>query len=218
MPSKPPTKMRGGRAWPIMRGRCRSHENAERQKILEQFEATPEFVVMFLPGETFSARRWNRSGLIEQECCNGYSRVADHADRAAESRCLRWNQEKLARKRAADQRTRQRIARPPAASRRTYHIGRHRTGPSGRVLQQSGWLARKRVLVSARKFAELGASVVEDIPELAPIETTSRALSFEWDEEDISTDAPQDERKAARLAWTVLGGSRCIRARGSRHR
>jgi len=22
MPSKPPTKMRGGRAWPIMRGRC----------------------------------------------------------------------------------------------------------------------------------------------------------------------------------------------------
>jgi DNA recombination protein RmuC len=40
-----------------------------------------------------------------------------------------------------------------------------------------------RVLVSARKFAELGASVAEDIPELAPIETTARALSFQWDEE-----------------------------------
>jgi hypothetical protein len=39
------------------------------------------------------------------------------------------------------------------------------------------------VLVSARKFAELGASVAEDIPELEPIETTARALSFEWDEE-----------------------------------
>src|SRR5580698_8883252 len=40
-----------------------------------------------------------------------------------------------------------------------------------------------RVLVSARKFTELGASVAEDIPELAPIETTARALSFEWDDE-----------------------------------
>jgi DNA recombination protein RmuC len=40
-----------------------------------------------------------------------------------------------------------------------------------------------RVLVSARKFAELGASVAEDIPEVAPIETTARALSFDWDDE-----------------------------------
>jgi DNA recombination protein RmuC len=41
-----------------------------------------------------------------------------------------------------------------------------------------------RVLVSARKFGELGASVAEDIPELEPIETTARALSFDWDDED----------------------------------
>jgi DNA recombination protein RmuC len=40
-----------------------------------------------------------------------------------------------------------------------------------------------RVLVSARKFAELGASVAEDIPDLEPIETTARALSFDWDED-----------------------------------
>jgi DNA recombination protein RmuC len=40
-----------------------------------------------------------------------------------------------------------------------------------------------RVLVSARRFADLGASVTEDIPALEPIETTSRALSFEWEEE-----------------------------------
>jgi hypothetical protein len=42
----------------------------------------------------------------------------------------------------------------------------------------------------------LGASVADDIPELAPIETTARALSFEWDEEDIAPEAPEDERKA----------------------
>ena len=51
-----------------------------------------------------------------------------------------------------------------------------------------------RVLVSARKFAELGASVAEDIPALEPIETTARALSFEWDEEP--TEIPSGDRKA----------------------
>jgi DNA recombination protein RmuC len=58
-----------------------------------------------------------------------------------------------------------------------------------------------RVLVSARKFSELGASVAEDIPELEPIETTARALSFEWDDEAVievpKLEAPKkDERKA----------------------
>jgi DNA recombination protein RmuC len=51
-----------------------------------------------------------------------------------------------------------------------------------------------RVLVSARKFAELGTSVAEQIPELEPIETTSRALSFEWDEEPAEISG--SERKA----------------------
>jgi DNA recombination protein RmuC len=44
-----------------------------------------------------------------------------------------------------------------------------------------------RVLVSARKFAELGAAVAEDIPDLEPIETTSRALSFDWDDDNRET-------------------------------
>jgi len=53
-----------------------------------------------------------------------------------------------------------------------------------------------RVLVSARKFAELGASVADDIPELAPIETTARALSFDWEEDEASPEAAGDERQA----------------------
>jgi DNA recombination protein RmuC len=49
-----------------------------------------------------------------------------------------------------------------------------------------------RVLVSARKFTELGAPVAEDIPELEPIETTARALSFDWDDEAPLLEAPED--------------------------
>jgi hypothetical protein len=52
------------------------------------------------------------------------------------------------------------------------------------------------VLVSARKFAELGASVADDIPELEPIETTARALSFDWDEAEIPPETTANKRKA----------------------
>jgi hypothetical protein len=41
----------------------------------------------------------------------------------------------------------------------------------------------------------LGASVAEDIPELAPIETTARALSFDWGDEP--TDPPISEKRKA---------------------
>ena len=51
-----------------------------------------------------------------------------------------------------------------------------------------------RVLVSARKFVELGARAAEDIPELEPIETSSRTLAFDWDEEAPKT-SPTDQRK-----------------------
>ena len=51
-----------------------------------------------------------------------------------------------------------------------------------------------RVLVSARKSAELGTSVAEDIPELEPIETTARAFSFEWDEEDELAESERERK------------------------
>jgi DNA recombination protein RmuC len=39
-----------------------------------------------------------------------------------------------------------------------------------------------RVMVSARKFVELGAPVTEEIAELSPIETTTRNLTLEFDD------------------------------------
>jgi DNA recombination protein RmuC len=40
-----------------------------------------------------------------------------------------------------------------------------------------------RVMVTARKFPELGAAITEEIPELNQIETTTRTLSLDWGEE-----------------------------------
>jgi DNA recombination protein RmuC len=163
----------------------------------EQFDPTPEFVVMFLPGETFfSAALEQDPGLIEQG-------VLNHVIPASPTTLIAllkavaygWNQEKLARNAqqisllGKELHDRLRLL--------TTHITAMGTGLDRAVESYNKTVGslESRVLVSARKFAELGASVAEDIPELEPIETTSRALSFEWGDED-SPEAAEEGRKA----------------------
>ncbi len=163
----------------------------------EQFESTPEFVVMFLPGETFfSAALEQDSSLIEQGVLQ---RVipASPTTLIALLKAINygWNQEKLARNAqqisvlGKELHDRLRLL--------ASHITSVGTGLDRAVESYNKAVGslESRVLVSARKFAELGASVAEDIPELEPIETTARALSFEWDEE-LPSEAEQSESKA----------------------
>src|SRR5277367_4403762 len=164
----------------------------------EQSESTPEFVVMFLPGETFfSAALEQDPALIEQGVLNRVIPASPTTLIALlKAVAYGWNQEKLARN-----------AQQISALGKELHDRLRLL--AGHITQVGTSLDRavesynkavgsleSRVLVSARKFAELGASVAEDIPELEPIETTARALSFDWGEEDIAPDAPEDERKA----------------------
>ncbi len=166
------------------------------KKYWEQFESTPEFVVMFLPGETFfSAALEQDTGLIEHGVLN---RVipASPTTLIALLKAINygWNQEKLARN-----------AQEISALGKELHdrlrkLAVHISGVGTNLdraveaYNQAVGSLENRVLVSARKFAELGASVAEDIPELAPIETTARALSFEWDDEP--EEIPKKDRKA----------------------
>jgi DNA recombination protein RmuC len=162
----------------------------------EQFESTPEFVVMFLPGETFfSAALEQDPGLIEQGVLQ---RVipASPTTLIALLKAINygWNQEKLARNAqqisALGKELHDRLRMLAG------HIASVGTGLD-RVVESYNKAVgslESRVLVSARKFAELGASVAEDIPELEPIETTARALSFEWDDDLPSEN--EEERKA----------------------
>ncbi|MFZ0586079.1 MAG: DNA recombination protein RmuC [Candidatus Sulfotelmatobacter sp.] len=168
------------------------------KKYWEQFDTTPEFVVMFLPGETFfSAALEQDSSLIEHGVLN---RVipASPTTLIALLKAVNygWNQEKLARNAqqisALGKELHDRLRLLAA------HITQVGTGLDRAVESYNKAVGslESRVLVSARKFAELGASVADDIPELEPIETTARALSFEWDEDDALPEAPEDERKA----------------------
>lgn len=176
----------------------RDHINTlSGKKYWEQFESTPEFVVMFLPGETFFSNALEQdTGLIEHGVLN---RVipASPTTLIALLKAINygWNQEKLARN------AQQISDLGKELHERLRKLAGHITGVGTNLdraveaYNQAVGSLENRVLVSARKFAELGASVAEDIPDLEPIETTARALSFEWDDEPV-TETPKKERKA----------------------
>jgi len=177
----------------------RDHMNTlSGKKYWEQFDSTPEFVVMFLPGETFfSAALEQDSGLIEHGVL---SRVipASPTTLIALLKAINygWNQEKLARN--AQQISALGKELHDRLRLLAQHITSVGTGLDRAVESYNKAVGslESRVLVSARKFAELGASVADDIPELEPIETTARALSFEWDEDAPSEAEAEEERKA----------------------
>ena len=168
------------------------------KKYWEQFESTPEFVVMFLPGETFfSAALEQDTGLIEHGVLNKVI-PASPTTLIALLKAINygWNQEKLARN------AQQISALGKELHDRLRKLAGHITGVGSNLdraveaYNQAVGSLENRVLVSARKFAELGASVAEDIPELEPIETTARALTFDWGDDDVLPEGKQDTRKA----------------------
>src|SRR6202522_875062 len=173
----------------------RNHiETLSDKRYWAQFESTPEFVVMFLPGETFfSAALEQDPGLIEHGVLNKVIPASPTTLIALlKAVAYGWNQEKLARNAheisllGKELHERLRLLAGHITS-----VGANLDRAVEAYNKAVGSL-ESRVLVSARKFTELGAPVAEDIPELEPIETTARALSFDWDDEAPLLEAPED--------------------------
>ena len=146
----------------------------------EQFESSPEFVVLFLPGETFfSAALQNDPALIEE----GVEQRVILATPTTLIALLRavaygWRQERIA----------ENAHQISEAGRELYarvvkfceHLDRVRRGLNSAVdaYNDAAGSLERRVLPQARRFKELGASSGGDLDATAPIELVAREVQL----------------------------------------
>ena len=169
-------------------GQVRTHmAQLSSKSYQEQFDPTPEFVVMFLPGETFfSAALEQEPGLIER----GVAQKVIPASPTTLIALLKavaygWNQEKLARNaRDISVLGKELYDRLRSLGAHFENVGKGLDRAVESYNKAVGSL-ESRVMVSARKFAELGAPVAEELAELNPIETTTRNLTLDFQEPEI---------------------------------
>jgi len=155
----------------------RSHLNRLAEKnYWRQFAETPEFVVCFLPGESFFSSALEQDPSLIEHGAGQRVILATPTTLIALLKAVAygWNQQRLAESaREISDLGRSLYERLTTMSE---HFARLGDSLSNSVKMYNQTLAslESRVLASARKFEELGAGGTKSIPEIPPVERQTR--------------------------------------------
>jgi DNA recombination protein RmuC len=162
----------------------RTHVEQLAQKAYwAQFDQAPEFVIAFLPGESFfSAALQHDPGLIEFGADKRVL-VATPTTLIALLKAVAhgWRQEQIAQNAVEISRMgRELYERLSKLAEHFAAVGTH-LDRATRAYNDAAGTFERRVLVSARRMKEKGVTVAEDIPEVALIERAPKTSAFAAD-------------------------------------
>ncbi len=169
----------------------RSHMNALADKrYWAQFTKAPEFVVMFIPGESFFGAAVDADHSLIEDGLERRVVLATPTTLIALLRAVAygWRQEQVARNaREISDLGRQLYERMRILAEHIGNIGKG-LGKANEAYNKAVGSMEARVLPAARRFKDLGAAPGADVPLVQQIETTPRALTA-----SELTENPDDE-------------------------
>lgn len=168
------------------RARLRDHARQVRDHVGKlsqkaywaQFESAPDFVVLFIPGDPFFAAALDQDPSLQEDAWRQRIILATPSTLIGLLFVVAygWRQEKVAESaRAVSALGSELHERLRTLAGHFVKLGRSLDTAVGAYNDAAGSLER-RVLVTARRFSELGVPAIQEIPEPEPVERTARVL------------------------------------------
>jgi DNA recombination protein RmuC len=159
----------------------RSHVDKLAQKSYwAQFDTMPEFVIAFLPGESFFSAALQHDPSLIEFGAEQKVLLATPTTLIALLKAIAygWRQEQIAQNAVEISRIgRELYERLSKLAENFANVGTH-LDRATKAYNEAAGTFEKRVLVSARRMKEKGVTVAEDIPEVTHLERLSKSSAF----------------------------------------